>query len=498
VTTNLPTVGKSGPYLGLRPFEAEDARFFFGRKREIELLAANLRTSRASLVYGESGVGKSSLIRAGLAPWLGRQSAESVADHYEGEKFAAVVLPFADQSPADSLAQALIQAVSPTTDGPRGELSLLAAIDYASRQVDRVLIVLDQFEEYLAYADLEDGSSSTDTIIGTVTSVDLPIHLMLVIREDAISRLDRLGRRVREFAVNPIRIEPLAEGAVREAIHGPLRVYNEMNGTRWSVESAFEDAVIEATRAGNIDLGVGGRGGLAEANAQPIETAYLQIVLKRIWATEQQAGSSVLSLQTFEKLEGVEGIVRAHLDEIMGGLRRAEQGVAAAAFQYLVTPSGMKVPYSSWDLAKLTGEDAVEVDQVLGRLSSAKMRIVRPLSPSPRGDVRYEIYHDRLADPILDWRIRRVRGGDRVIAVRAISFFTGLLAVIGACIILLQGGSRLQALVLAAIGTVYLLASRVTIFVELVGEFVDDYDRASRRLARRLRAKPQRELRRTD
>src|SRR5580698_4604891 len=54
------------PYVGLTPFTEEDAEFFFGRERERRIIAANLRTSRLTLLYGSSGVGKSSVLRAGV------------------------------------------------------------------------------------------------------------------------------------------------------------------------------------------------------------------------------------------------------------------------------------------------------------------------------------------------------------------------------------------------------------------------------------------------
>src|SRR5947208_14801298 len=57
------------PYKGLAPFEdsALDARFFFGREREIEVIVANLMAARLTVLYGVSGVGKTSLLRAGVA-----------------------------------------------------------------------------------------------------------------------------------------------------------------------------------------------------------------------------------------------------------------------------------------------------------------------------------------------------------------------------------------------------------------------------------------------
>ncbi len=58
------------PYPGMRPFEKDDARYFYGRTAEIKLMLETLRWQKFVLVIGASGSGKSSLIRAGLLPKL--------------------------------------------------------------------------------------------------------------------------------------------------------------------------------------------------------------------------------------------------------------------------------------------------------------------------------------------------------------------------------------------------------------------------------------------
>ena len=46
------------PYKGLVPYAEEDFEYFFGRETEQRIISANLRASRLTLLYGESGVGK--------------------------------------------------------------------------------------------------------------------------------------------------------------------------------------------------------------------------------------------------------------------------------------------------------------------------------------------------------------------------------------------------------------------------------------------------------
>src|SRR3954453_15306037 len=73
------------PFKGLASFEDSplDAMLFFGREREREIIVANLLAARLTVLYGPSGVGKSSLLRAGVAHHLvslDRKNVESGRD----------------------------------------------------------------------------------------------------------------------------------------------------------------------------------------------------------------------------------------------------------------------------------------------------------------------------------------------------------------------------------------------------------------------------------
>ena len=70
------TVAPLTPYKGLAPFEDSelDALLFFGRERETEIAVSNLLASRLTVLYGPSGVGKSSILRAAVARRLRRSS----------------------------------------------------------------------------------------------------------------------------------------------------------------------------------------------------------------------------------------------------------------------------------------------------------------------------------------------------------------------------------------------------------------------------------------
>src|SRR6185436_2559248 len=69
LSPDLPTAVPSGnPYRGLLAFEAEHRALFFGRGPEIRAILERLRSEPMVLIAGDSGVGKSSLCRAGVLP----------------------------------------------------------------------------------------------------------------------------------------------------------------------------------------------------------------------------------------------------------------------------------------------------------------------------------------------------------------------------------------------------------------------------------------------
>jgi hypothetical protein len=64
------------PYVGLDSFEAAHAAYFFGRNQESKIIADHVLARPVTVLYGASGVGKSSIINVGLPAAL-KQIAET-------------------------------------------------------------------------------------------------------------------------------------------------------------------------------------------------------------------------------------------------------------------------------------------------------------------------------------------------------------------------------------------------------------------------------------
>ena len=213
---------------------------------------------------------------------------------------------------------------------------------------------------------------------------------------------------------NYLHLEYLTREAAREAIEKPVEIFNAEHDETQAVtlDDDLTDAVLEEVRRGNLDLGPTDHardGGTDQTalDADEIETPFLQLVMSRLWEYERERGSRVLRTATLNKeLGGAETIVRNHVDRALAGINAEELEAATDIFRDLVTPSGVKVAHTARDLAQMTGHDEGAVLSVLRRLYEE--RIVRAVDPAPgTTQARYEIYHDRLAAPILDWRRQR-------------------------------------------------------------------------------------------
>ena len=68
-----PTVDERNPWLGLASFTEETREYFYGREDEVAELARRVQRKLLTVLFGQSGLGKTSILRAGLVPRLRAQ-----------------------------------------------------------------------------------------------------------------------------------------------------------------------------------------------------------------------------------------------------------------------------------------------------------------------------------------------------------------------------------------------------------------------------------------
>jgi WD40 repeat protein len=368
------------PYKGLDAFGESDldALLFFGREREREIVVANLIAARLTVLYGPTGVGKSSLLRAGVARALRELPEEPLV----------VVFDRWGDDPSVDLAVAVADASGESVgDG------LVDVVERAQRAGDLYLI-LDQAEEFFVYQG-EDATFDVD--LARIVGEPLRVNVLLSLREDSLAKLDRFKPRIPFVYANSLRLDRLDREEGRTAIVRPVERWNELEGATVAVDSRLVEAVLDGVRAGGIEQG--GGLGQVDGNGRPasVEAPYLQLVMQRLWDVERAAGSQELRAETLEELGGARQVVADHLELAIADLTPEQQDVAAHLFTFLVTPSGTKIAHHLPDLAEYAGISEAEAAPVVETLS--RHRILRPDEAG-----RTEIFHDVLAAEVLGWR----------------------------------------------------------------------------------------------
>lgn len=392
------------PYQGLIPYGEDDAPFFFGREKETRLITANLFASSLTLLYGASGVGKSSVLRAGVAHQLRQR-----------DDLLVVVFNSWQRDPVNDL-KAKISTIAALVDStitpPSVSISLADYLTTYAQKLDRrLMIILDQFEEYFLYHAQDDTFAAE--FATALLKTDTSSSFLISIREDFYAKLDRFEGRIPALYDNYFRIEHLDRKAARAALEKPIAEFNRLhngNATSMSLEPALVEAVLKQVETGQVVIGEAGRGTVGSTKPQEdaharIETPFLQLVMTRLWDEEMRARSTTLRLATLERLGGAESIVRTHLDAVMSAQQPQDQDVASGIFHYLVTPSGTKIAYTASDLAQQAELNKDQVVRVLEKLSHGDLRILRPVDPplDQPSAPRYEIFHDVLAPAVISW-----------------------------------------------------------------------------------------------
>ncbi|MFI9383349.1 hypothetical protein [Kutzneria sp. NPDC052558] len=173
---------EASPYVGLAAFGAEDADRFFGRERLVDLVAGRLAQRRLVGVFGASGAGKSSLLRAGLIPRLRAE---------EPDRRILLFAPGAH---------------------PMRELESLS-------DDDDPIIVVDQFEEVFTLCeDLDERTKFIDTLLAAAQQRCL---VVLGVRADFYGHCTAHAELVEALRDAQIAVGPMTVDELRQAITQP-------------------------------------------------------------------------------------------------------------------------------------------------------------------------------------------------------------------------------------------------------------------------------------
>ncbi len=237
----------SSPFKFLAPYDLEDREYFFGRDGEIEELYKLIFESNLILVYGASGVGKTSLVQCGLASrflktdWfdLHVRRRENINESLRHEIRKSVVTPLEENDTLPDMIESLF-------------------LDYFKP----VFLIFDQFEELYILGDKEERAQFIEDIAELIES-DLNCKVIIVMREEFIAQLYDFEQDVPRLFDKRLRVEPMNFANVEQVIRGSAK--------RFGVQLEPEGQTIKEIIA-QVSEGKSG-----------VQLAHLQIYLDRLY-----------------------------------------------------------------------------------------------------------------------------------------------------------------------------------------------------------------------
>ncbi|MGB7381520.1 MAG: AAA family ATPase, partial [Rivularia sp. (in: cyanobacteria)] len=287
----------TSPYKGLKAFESRDKELFFGRDNFITTLVNELEHTNLVLVLGASGSGKSSVVRAGLIPWLEKKY---------GTKFTNLTFT-PDADPFDSFYASLLSKYSQAEAKIAREVKAETLVQVANnlKQSDEFwFIFIDQFEELFT---ISDENKRREFISGLMqlSKAKLPnLKIIATMRADFLERLSDFPQLVEATQKHRPMIVEMQSSELRLAIEQP---------------AVHHGVVFQADLVDKI---------IAEVKGQAGCLPLLQYTLNLLWEDEVKTGSindRILNIDTYQGLGGVKGALQQHVNSIYEKLSSSEK-----------------------------------------------------------------------------------------------------------------------------------------------------------------------------
>ncbi|WP_159100461.1 nSTAND1 domain-containing NTPase [Streptomyces lunaelactis] len=384
------------PYLGLEPFTARHADWFHGRGAALErVLAALGENRRLLMLLGPSGAGKSSLVNAAVLPALAKGAVPG-SDRW---------LPVYARPGRDLLTQ-LEDAGLPgaAADGLAAAAGARLAVE---PDHDRLLLVIDQFEEILAQlAPVSDRGAdggrprAVDQLVELADS-HADVTVLLVMRNDFYAPLDALAPGLMNAAVPGLCNIPatLSRPELKEIINRPAAAVG------LPLEADLADRIVNDI----LDTGPTAR------HAPVTLLPALELALRQLWVRRRREDGS-LTHAAYEKIGKVTGSLTAWCNRALGQLPGDQHPTAQRILTALVRPADETngIP-ATRRLVSLTRLRALAADPKLTRPAAdaafdvvlealTRYRIVTTGTTTPpgaaSGEPAAELIHDAL---IRDW-----------------------------------------------------------------------------------------------
>ena len=361
------------PYKGLHDYRLSDADHFFGRDEAIKELLTRMNTSALTILHAESGAGKSSLLKAGIANRLLGQG-----------HLPLTVRPY-NQSPTHAIKRDLISnvaSVPPLNNAPLHDFL---------RQVTQVLgpqtllcLMLDQFEEFFTLVDNETVRHTfIDELAQCLEDETLPVRWVLALRTEFFGELATFRPRIRHPFANDIRLNRLKLAEAHQVITDPAEPY------QLTIEPELVDQILSD---------------LHDKQTNEISPPHIQLVCDSLYqrlTESQQANPTLpyaLTLDMYKDEECAKGILGNYLNRVLTRtLTPPERELAYQLLIALISSDRLRIRRTRSELTAILSTvlpSAQTLDALLAQLVDSRLLTVD--SDDEAGEGAYELAHDYL------------------------------------------------------------------------------------------------------
>ncbi len=363
---------------GLRPFGLEDAEIFCNLQREpilrecLDVVTGS--DFRFGILCGELGSGKTSFLRAGLWPRLLKHNHQ------------CIYVKIAETDPIEAIYNSLSEKLK-SFSVAGSQLSLTDLFISLEVSVSSPLVLIfDQFEQFFIHHHRKEDREPFIRELANwyINSSTLPIKILFCLREDFYGRLIELQKAMK-YSLGPQQIMRLEKFTPREAA-AVIRFISETEMI--PIEDNFVKEIAENELVDTKD-------GLVSA-------VDIQILAWMIWS-QRVPGERALNRSAFQKLGGVDGILKQFLSRSLS-IRETEERRQAAIMVLLALIDQDQNVRSGLLSAKTINNklngivQPEDVQEALDWLSRGDVRLVTPIEYSQ--GINFELAHERLIPAI--------------------------------------------------------------------------------------------------
>ena len=389
-----PPPGERKAIKGLRAFSQDDAEIFAQLQRErdlrecLESLTSN--NFRFGILIGESGVGKSSFLQAGILPQLAREESRD----------RGIYIRFSNRDPFETIYQTLVKELK-ISETSINHHNLLEIFSLGVASADKPLILIfDQFEQFFVHC--KQKSDRKPFINGLkdwyLAPNPLPIKILISIREDLAGKLFEL----------------------QEALGYSLNVHsNYYKLNLFSPEEATKVLQVIA-QAEKLQFNEGFVRQLTTEELTSREDGLISPVDLQVFASTIEGQDSeelqAFNRQAFEKIGGIEGLMTRFLNKTLEA--RVTESEKQAAIKVLLAMTNLD---SNTRAGALTIEDLQQKMQgnlTASKISEATLWLAHPgvrllTSVQEDGNTSYELAHERLIPALREIAGKELTSADK-------------------------------------------------------------------------------------